>query len=179
MNNLLTGVDAQARSVISALKLFEGTGDINGTDAPVTDGTLISVDPTGKVHGSFIATKDNLIKINMLPTGPDTPKWQALHFQIGNLNIEEEMVLGIVIKSQAPSSITSRICIRSGVDGEFIDTMLPKTLVSYSEPSVHLDLLDLSKTPDFPSAAEWRDLIIFFRPGEVDIEISEIRFFVV
>ena len=176
MNNLFTGADARARSTIAALKSFEGEETFSG-DTAILEDCFISLDPKAEIEGSFRATKSNSISIKMTPKGLVQPRWQALNFRLGKFDIDAELLLGIVIKTQSPKSVISHICIRSYVGDGFYDVFFDKTVVSYSEPSVHIDFIETHKKADILNAADWRDLIVFFRPGELDIDILDFRFF--
>lgn len=178
MNNLLIGPDAQARFVLQSLKTYEGAGKIERGKTHVMDGVFFSNDPNAEVQGKFVSRKSEMLSLCMKPVSASPPRWQALHLQLGELNLTGALLFGVAIKSQAPSSTTARLCLRSGQDREFLDTFLTKTLVSFSEPSVHLDVIEIDKTPDLPRKANWRDLILFFRVGEVELDLQDIRLFV-
>lgn len=178
MNNLLTGPDAQARFVLQSLKAHEGTGEIQGKNTYVTDDVFFSNDPEAEIQGEYVSRKSEMLSLRMKPNTELVPNWQALHMKLGELNLTDAMLFGVAIKSRSKASITARLCLRSMWDDEFLDTFLPKTLVSFSEPSVHLDILELEKIPNLPRNAQRRDLILFFRVGEVDVDLQDIRLFV-
>ncbi|KFI24240.1 hypothetical protein [Paenirhodobacter enshiensis] len=178
MNNLFLGADAQARFLFQSLKAHKESGTIKGLETQIVDGVRFSNDPEAGITGEYASDEGNLISARMHPGKVDHPRWQALHVSLGPAPLADAMLLGVAIKSRAPQSITTRLCIRSGRDGEFIDTFLPKTMISFAEPSLHLDVLPLDQVPDLPRSAQWRDLILFFRPGDVDIDLLDARLFI-
>ncbi|KEO61128.1 hypothetical protein DT23_10355 [Thioclava indica] len=120
-----------------------------------------------------------MLSLSMQHGGSKTPKWQALHISLGEMNLSGSLLLGVLIKSRSPSSMTTKICLRSGKDGDFQDIFFSKTMVSFAQASVHLDVIEFDKNPNLPRQVQWRDLILFFRPGEFDISLLDIRLFVV
>lgn len=177
MNNLLIGPDAQARFVLQNLSNFQGKGAIKGVDTPVIEGVQFSNDPEADVRGDFVSKKGEMLSVRMKPKAVEKPRWQALHFHIGGMDLSKSLLVGLAIKSRAPSSTSTRIALRSGKEGKFVDFTLPKTLVSYADESVHLDVFELDAYDDLPRQAEWRDLVFFFRSGEVELDLLDIRLF--
>lgn len=178
MNNLFLGPDAQVRFLLQNLSAYKGTGGINRLETQVIDGVKFSNDPDAGIVGDYASKEGSLLSVRMRPRKAVTPRWQALHMSLGEAPLFSTMLLGIAIKSEAQKSITTRVCLRSGRDGDFVDVFFPKTMISFAEPSLHLDVLQLDKTPDIPRAAEWRDLILFFRPGEIELDLLDARVFI-
>jgi len=179
MNNLLTGPDAQARFLLQSLKAHQGRGKLLAAQTPIIEGVRLSIDPTSEVKGHYETTSEEMLSLTMQYGASKPPKWQALHISLGEMNLHGALLLGVLIKSRSPSSTTTKVCLRSGKDEDFHDTFFPKTMVSFGETSAHLDVLEFDKTPTLPRQVQWRDLILFFRPGEFDINILDIRLFVV
>lgn len=177
-NNILLGPDAQVRFSLQKLRAHQGQGKIAGERTPIMDGVFLSTDPDAGVTGEYHASRDNLLKLRMRP-GRGQARWQGLHVIVGPLDLSDAAVIGVVARSQAPSSFTTRVCLRSGGDGQFIDTFFPKTMVSFAQPSTHLDILEIAKLPELPQRAQWRDLILFFQGSNVDLDLLDLRFFVV
>lgn len=178
-DNILLGPDAQVRFSLQMLRALEGRGAIAGGTTPIQDGIFLSCDPESGIKGEFEASKTNMVSVNIHPSEQGTPRWLGLHIAMGPVDLSNAAVVGIAARSKAPSSITTRVCLRSGRSGQFMDTFFPKTMVSFAAPSTHLDLLDLSALPDLPRQAAWRELVLFFRPGEVDLDLLDLRLFVV
>lgn len=177
--NIILGPDAQIRFALQRLRIYEGEGEISGANTQIIDGAFLSNDPEAGIVGSYVSSSANLIKLQQRVEGASSSRWQGLHIVMGPMPLSDAAVIGIVARSVAPTSITTRICVRSGRNGKFIDTFFPKTMVSFAAPSTHLDIMEISKTPDLPHQAQWRDLILFFRNGDLDIELLDLRLFVV
>lgn len=178
-NNLFLGADAEARFALQALKSENRSGPISGELTDVIEGVFLANDPDAGVTGEYNTTKENLISLNMSPAGQALPRWQALHLRLGAADLSTANVVGFVASSRAPSAMVTRFCLRSERDGHFVDTFFPKAMASFSEPSTHLDILELNRMPDVPQRADWRELICFFRPGTVNIELLDLRLFIV
>lgn len=177
-DNILLGPDAQTRFSLQMLRAHEGQGKITGDRTPIMDGIFLSTDPDANIRGEYHANGANLLKLHMRP-GRGPARWQGLHVAMGPVDLGGPAVIGVVARSQAPSSFTTRICLRSGGDGQFVDTFFPKTMVSFAQASTHLDLLEIATLPDLPRQAQWRDLILFFQGSDVDLELLDLRFFAV
>lgn len=176
-DNLLTGPDSCGRHNLSMLRAHEGQGTIEGGRTNVIDSVFLSCDPDAYISGKFESNSSNMLNIRM--QAPDTALWQALHVELGALTLGDAAIVGFAARSRADFSLTIRPCIRSGNGKNFVDTFFPKTLVSFSKPSTHLDFLDLTRGSEIPERAEWRDLILFFRSGNIGLEILDLRLFVV
>ncbi|WP_417809371.1 hypothetical protein [Thioclava sp.] len=179
MNNLLIGPDAHARFLLQSLKAHEGRGKLLAANTPIIEGIRLSNDSAGKVKGHYESIGGEMLSLSMQHSSSVAPKWQALHISLGEMNLNGSLLLGILIKSRSPSSLTTKICLRSGKDGDFQDVFFSKTMVSFGQVSAHLDVLEFDKNPTLPHQVQWRDLILFFRPGEVNINLLDIRLFVV
>ncbi len=178
-NNLYLGPDAQGRFLLTRLKAFEGRGAIQGGSTPVIEGVHFSVDPQAEVAGRFDSRPGRIISFSIKPRRATEPRWQALHLALGPLDLSGAGVVGVVVRSRAKQAVTTRICLRSGRSDSFVDHFLGKTLVSHAQDSTHLDAIDLTTATDLPRRADWRDLILFLRTSAVELEVLDLRFFVV
>lgn len=176
-DNILIGPDAHARFTLQMLRAHQGEGAISGGKHRIIDGVFMSCDPDASISGRYVSGPEDMLDIRMQASG--NARWQALHIELGDLLLGGSAVLGVVARSVAKSSMTTRLCLRSGNGGHFVDTFFPKTMVSFAQPSTHLDVMELSVNADLPKQAEWRDLILFFRSGEVDLKLLDLRLFAV
>lgn len=178
-NNVFLGPDAQIQFSLQTLRAKETSGQISGEITDIQDGVFVSNDPNAGVTGEYRAGKNDLVSIRMAPSGSDTSRWQALHIQMGPSDLSSAGVFGVVARSRAPSATVTRLCLRSGRDGQFIDTFFPKAMASFSDPSTHLDVIELDHMSDVPKTADWREFILFFRAGSVEIDLLDLRPFIV
>lgn len=135
------------------------------------------IDPEGQIKGNFETGNGNVLKLSYRIIRP--VRWVGLHIAAGNFDLQGRSIAGLICKSHADHAVTSRACIRSGYEGGFTDIFLPKHIVSYAEPSTHIDLLQVEKETDLPKKADWRELVIFLPVADTNITISELKFFVV
>ena len=178
-DNLLIGPDAQARFALQMLRAHDGKGTIAGEITTLAEGSFLSVDPEGQVKGSFKSSRKDVVSLKMTAPRSSPPRWQALHVVMGAADLTDAAAVGLMARTRAPQALATRVCLRSGRDGQMLDSFLDKQIVSYSEPSTHLDLLDLSRRTEIPRRADWREMILFFRPGPVEIDILDLRLFIV
>lgn len=106
-------------------------------------------------------------------------RWTALHFVLGALDLKDASLVGVMIKSQShQSAAVSRVCLRSGQHGKFRDFFFDKHLISTTAPGQHADFCLLDQSEGIHLTAEWRDLIIFFPSQDIDLSLTQVRFFV-
>lgn len=176
-DNIIIGPDAQGRFTLQMLRVHQGQGTIKSGKSQIIDGVYMSCDPDTVVTGRYRSDADNMLNIRMQVSR--NPRWQALHVELGDLRLGDTAVVGVVVRSRAEASITTRLCLRSGNGGHFVDSFFSKTMVSFARPSTHLDMMDLAANADLPRLAEWRDLVLFFRAGDVSVDLLDIRLFAV
>lgn len=168
--------DAQLNHAIALLGAEARSGDLADLVVPAP-GTFFSVDPEAGLSGTFATAKDGLVRITY--TTERRPRWAALHLVAGGIDLSEATLLGIVCKTQAPEASTFRVCLRSGTSDGFVDAFLPKTVVAFSQPSIHVDLLRLDQSGEVPKTAAWRELVLFFQPNSADVLLQDLRVFIV
>lgn len=175
-DNLFFGPDAQINHTIGMMQAEKSEGAI--TDgARVSPNVFFVVDPEGQIAGNFETGDGNVLKMSYQIIKP--ARWIGLHITAGNFDLQGRSILGLIAKSRSDHAVTSRACLRSGYEGGFTDSFLPKHIVSYAETSTHIDLLQIEKDADLPQAADWRELVFFLPPADTHLAISELKFFVV
>lgn len=178
-DNFFLGPDADVRFALSAMRAHEATGKILAENTVILNGITLSFGPGGQLRGNYSSGRDNILSLNLTCRSRSLPHWQCLKVPLGAMNLTGAAAIGIIARSFAPHSTVSRFTLRSGRDGDFVDQNFGKAMVSFAAPSTHLDLIEITKEPNLPLEAQWRDLILFFRPGPLEIEILDLRFFVV
>ena len=173
-DNLLLGPEAGINHSLAVLRAdaFEKAAQ---SRVDLVPGVFLSVDPDASVSGKITSAPGNLLSLRLTPNGPT--RWMSVHFQLGAADLRQVQILGVVCRSQAPKSTTFRITLRSGVAGGFVDTLFRKTVASYAEPSVHLDVLDLTRETAVPREAPWREIILMFDQAAVDVTLLNFGMF--
>lgn len=178
-DNLFLGPDAEVRFALAVLRAHEATGTITAGQTAILDGITLSYGPGGQLRGEYHSAPDNMLALSVTCESRSLPQWHCLTISLGAMDLTGAGALGVIARTSAPQSTMSRFTLRSGRDRDFVDQPFGKTLVSFATPSTHLDALEIAKSPDLPLQAQWRDLILFFRPGPLEIEILDLRIFVV
>lgn len=168
--------DAQVNHAIALLGAEPREGEIADLGSPAPN-TFFSIDPEAALTGTFATAQDGLIRLSY--AAARKPRWCALHLTAGGIDLDGATVLGVICKSQAEAAVTFRICLRSGTPEGFVDTFLPKSVVAFAQPSVHVDLLRLDTVSGLPKQAEWREIVLFFQPGKADVVLQDFRVFIV
>lgn len=177
-NNFFFGPDAQVRFAIESLKDQQAKGRFS-MQSNIVDGIHISTDADAGVKGRYSSEPGKFLSLQMGPTATREAKWQALHVGLGACDLSKASVLGIVARSSAPAAVHTKICLRSGRGSGFSDHFLSKTMISFSEETTHLDLLPLDSASDVPATAPWRDVILFFPRGAFEVDLVDLRVFIV
>lgn len=178
-DNLYLGPDANVRFALNNLRAHEGSGSVSSTRTTIMDGITLSHGDGGQLAGKYRCGRDNMLSLNLSCKTRTAPHWQCLTVPMGAMNLAGAGVVGIVARSSAPQSTISHFTLRSGRDGDFVDQPFGKSMVSFASPSTHLDAIEIGRMPNLPIEAQWRDLLLFFRPGPLEIEILDLRVFVV
>jgi len=174
-DGLSLGPDAQANSTFAGMRATESEGKIaNGVE--IVPGAFFVIDPEGELKGSFKTGGEQILSLSYRVLTP--VRWFALHVAAGAFPLENSMIAGLICKSEAEQAAVTKICLRSGLDGGFRDTFFPKSLVSYAEPSVHIDLVRLDQDSNLILNAEWREIVFFFPRMDSELALSDLRFFI-
>lgn len=178
ISNIFLGPDADVRFALSRLRAHETTGRITHNEVNIVPGITLSHGPGGKIKGSYSSGPNNMIALSMTSKTATSPEWQCLTVSMGPMDLTGAAVIGVAARTSSPQSTLSRVILRSGRGNDYIDISFIKAIASFSEPSTHIDVIEISNFPNLPLQSEWRDMIIFFRPGPLEIDIIDFRFFV-
>lgn len=178
VHNLNLSQDAHFNHVIETVKAGSGSGKLRNS-AELSPDIFLSVDPGAEIRGSYESGSGGVVSVAYEVTGTARPRWIAVHFRLGEVDLTGKAVVGIIVKSQAPNATACRVCLRTNQDGSFEDEFFAKNIVSYQEASTHLDLLKVDDLPvSYPLEKARRDLILFLPPTGGNISISDIRLFI-
>lgn len=174
-DNLLLGPDAPVTHTIDMLRSLPVRGAIED-GAQISAGAFIAVDPKGRVTGSYSTGSGSVIRMNYQVAQP--VRWVTLNLPLGGVDFTSRTIFGVVCKSRAQQATTFRLCLRSATPDGFVDTFLDKHVVAFAQSSTHIDLVQLVKR-DVPLQAEWRQFLLFFPLTDADLEIEDLRVFIV
>lgn len=121
----------------------------------------------------FSVPSDGLISFTLEATRPG--RWFTLNIDIGADDLSSLRVFGFAARSQAPKTVIARACLRSFHAQGFEDVFFPQHLVAFAEDSCHADAIWTGQHPILRQPANWRTLIFFFDPAEVDWSFSDLR----
>lgn len=178
-DNLFLGPDADVRFSLSALRALEASGTISAEKTLILNGITFSYSAGAQMKGQYRSGRDNMLSLSLSCRSRSLPQWQCLTISLGAMDLAGAGAVGVIARTSAPQSTLSRFTLRSGRDGDFVDQPFGKALASFAAPSTHLDVIEIARVPNLPLQAQWRDLILFFRPGPLDIEILDLRVFAV
>jgi hypothetical protein len=173
-DNLLLGPEAGVNYSLALLRadVFEKAVEPRVGLVP---GVFFSVDPEASVTGSVLSAPGSLLSLRLTPDA--STRWISIHMQLGAADLRQVQMLGVICRSQSPKSVTFRVNLRSGVDKGFVDTKFRKTVVAYGDPSVHMDVIDLTRDPSVPREAPWREIILMFDTVALDVTLQNFGVF--
>ena len=139
-------------------------------------GVNLSCDPDVDVRGQILSEPGTLFSLHLDPQ--KRPRWVSLVLDMGVVDLTAPQWLALVCASQSPKAVTFRIMLRSIIDGGHVDSFFRKTVAAYSEPTTHLDALDVTLDQTVPRGPTKRELILLFEPVAQNLHLLNFGVFV-
>lgn len=176
-HSLDLGPEAEVNALLAQLRHLDRAAAPLAAGEPLLPGLFFATDPEARTGITLESRPGRLFSAEFLVEG--RARWLALHLKLDSVDLGGKMIVGLCVRCQAAQSNTFRACLRNGRDGGFDDIFFRKTVVAYAEPSLHLDALLIEDHPQLAHSAPWRELVLFFRPESGQIEVQDLRLFVV
>lgn len=176
-HSLELGPDAGINSTLAALRLMDRDEAPLAAGEHLVPGVFLDFDPEAGVEAMVQSRPGGLLSIRFETERP--ARWLALHVELGAFDLTDRMLFGLACRTASPEATTIRPCLRNGSAEGFSDIFFRKTVISYAEPSVHLDALAVADHADLNVTVPWRELILFFRPEGGAVDIEDLRVFVI
>jgi hypothetical protein len=173
-HNVDFGAEAQANHALAVLRALE-VDAVVAPDDRFAPGIFLSVDPASDTKIKLTSRPGELMTLDFTTKRPG--QWLSLNIALGEFDQSHRDILGLVCKTRAEDTVTLRACLRSGVEGGFIDAFFGKRVVSYNATSTHADLIKLEERDDIPPQAPWRELVLFFPPDLRQLQLIDLRLF--
>lgn len=175
--NLDLGPEAAVNALLAQLRHLDRAAAPLASGEHLLPGLYFATDPEAKTRITLESTRGRLFSAKFQVNG--RARWLGLHLKLDGTDLGGRMIIGLCIRSQAPHSNTFRTCLRNGRDDGFDDIFFRKTVVAHAEPSLHLDALLIEDHPRLANPAPWRELVLFFQPESGQVEVQDLRLFVV
>lgn len=176
-HSLDLGPEAAGNSLLASLRLLERAPSPLAPHDHLLAGIFLDFDPDAAITAEVESCPGSLLSARFTVEGG--ARWVALHVQLGETDLSDKMIIGLACRSMAPASTTFRPCLRTLSEDGFSDTFFRKTAISYAEPSLHLDALQIDSHPELTTPGTPRELIFFFRPETGEIDLQDVRLFTV
>jgi hypothetical protein len=176
-HSLDLGPEAASNSLLAALRLLERPASTLAPHEHLVPGIFFDFDPEAKISTQVESRPGSLLSAQFTVEG--TARWLALHINLSETDLSDKMIIGLACRSMAPGSTTFHPCLRTNGEEGFSDIFFRKTAISYAEPSLHLDALQIESHPELTIPAPQRELVLFFRPETGEIDLQDIRLFTV
>ncbi|MAW08318.1 MAG: hypothetical protein CME61_08580 [Halobacteriovoraceae bacterium] len=175
-NNLNFGVDADANHALAILRASE-LDQSAVSDEPIVPGVFLSFDPESGTTGQIRSNANRLLNFTGQAARP--ARWLSLNIKLGACDLSQSSIFGFVCKTRSDVTMSFNACLRSGLGDGFSDVFFGKRIVSFNQPSTHVDLFKLDERDDIPLKANWRELLLFFPTELEQIDLVDLRLFVV
>lgn len=175
-DSLILGLDAQVNFALALLGKRRPEKGLTDGSSP-SPGVFFSIDPVSKVVGTFETGRNSLISLDYKVH--KEPRWIALHFVVGGVDLRNSSLLGVVVKCRAPEPSTFRVGMRSALSAGFQDDFFSKQVIAISQPTTHFDTMTIDENVSVPTRADWRELILFFQNSSARFDLIDLRFFIV
>ena len=174
INNLSNGPAAAINHSLALLraKSLQMPVQPHVTLAP---GLFLSTDPDAVITGTVASRPGEILSLNLTPQGP--VRWVSLTLEMGQVDLRQCQLLGVVVRTTAPSAVTMGLTLRSKLDGGHLDTAFRKSIVAYAEPSNHIDVIDFSTDHSVPRGSAARELILMFEHAQFAVDLLNITVF--
>lgn len=145
---------------------------------PLSAGIALHRDPQAAIEGTWHSPPARLVELQTQVERPG--EWLGLHIALPLYDLRGVRWIGVVARTAAGQSLTSRICLRSGTGaGGFQDQFFPTHLLSQPSQTDHHDLIAPDHLPDLPQQASWREVILFLPPAhDIHWVLHDLRVFV-
>ena len=173
-HNLDFGAEAQANHALAILRASKLTLKAT-SDEHLSPGVFLSVDPESDTKIQVTSQPGSLIDLSLSTSRPG--RWLSLNIEMGPCDLRTRDVIGLMCKLRSETTMTFRVCLRSGREEGFVDAFFGKRVISYAEPSTHADLIKLAERDDIPAQAPWRQLLLFFPPDMPQISLHDLALF--
>lgn len=167
--------EAEVNSRLAQLRGLVRAKAPQANDEPLVPGIYFNADPESRLKIETELSAGQLLQAEFTAQTP--ARWLGLHIQLGDLALNDKLIFGVALRSQAPKSHPFTLCLRSAQPEGFRDTFFRKTAIAYGESSLHLDALMLAEHPYLSEPSAWRELILFFQPESGQIDLQDLRVF--
>lgn len=176
-DNLTLNADGQANHTLTVMRNETREGSLT-SDIDFLPGLALHADPVLELSGRYRSPEGRILELEA-KTGPAPGHWLALHLRVPAQDIRNNGVFGFIARSSAPEILVARACLRSGVEGGFVDCFFDKHILIRPEETLHMDVLSLPYHEQVPTRAPWRELILFLPTQDFKLSLADLRVFLV
>lgn len=176
-DSIALGPDGQANHTLDILRAEVREAPLT-TDVELLPGLSLHADPALEIEGTCRSPEGCILELDAR-SGTGRGEWFGLHLGLPATDLGNRGVLGFAARIAAPEVQLVRACVRSGVEGGFVDCFFDKHLLFYPEEASHLDALPVHQRDALPLEARWRELILFLPPESFRLSLLDLRLFIV
>ncbi|KAA8610014.1 hypothetical protein [Salipiger aestuarii] len=175
-DSIAIGADGQANHLLERLRATATEGAL-ASDVHFLPGLDLHADPLLGLGGTWRSPRGRLLELDARAAAPGG--WCALHLALPLATTRGKRVLGFAARLAAREILVARACLRSSIEGGFVDCFFDKHLLFSAEEASHVDALHLELHEDIPQQAAWRELILFLPPQSFRLSLIDWRVFAV
>lgn len=162
---------------LAALRAARIEGVLEPAETVFAPGVALHGDPALALAGSWRSPAGRLLELEAEPARPGG--WLALHVALDLRDLPDAGWLGFACQGAAAREMMIRPCLRSGTGEGFADSFFPRHILAGPEAASHVDALPLATTPGLPTAAPWRELLLFLPREAFAWHLHDLRLFLI
>ena len=170
-------VEQTADTALAALRRLQSSGPL-ASEADIVPGLRLSFDTErGAIEAAHAAGPGPLLRLTLAVERPG--RWLTLNLSLGGGVLAEGDVIGVVADLVASAPAEIGLSIRSGRGKRFRDTAFTDRFAVGPDGGVQVALHTVVAGTPLADPASWRSLMLRLPPQSLDLEIRDMRIFVV
>ncbi len=148
------------------------------SDALPSTGLRLMAAPGADIAVQWSSPRDRLLEVTSTLTAP--ADWFALRLTLDLPDLSNMAGVGLWLRAAADPALTVQAVLRSAMDDGHVDAPFERQILCHAAPSDHTALWLRDRTPDLPTTADWRELLLFLpahRP--ITLSLHALRLFAV
>lgn len=174
---ILTDLPPSVSPELTAFHQQISAGELRPDATHLAPGVTLHADPKLQLSGRYTSAAGRCLDLQITCQGQGD--WLGLHLPLPQPDFTNAVYFGFVCRIAAPSSWIIRAALRTGLANEgFVDSFFHKHLLTSARPQTHMDVVYLDSLPELPLQATWRELVLFLPPQSCQLNLLQLRPFV-
>ena len=170
-------VEQTAEAALSSLRQIDSSGPLS-SEAEIVPGVRVSFDTErGRIEASHATGTGALLRLSLKVEQPG--RWRSLNISLRGGVLQEGDIIGVVADLMASEAAEISLSVRAGRGKHFRDTPFDDRFAVGPGGGVHVALQTVTAGTSLTDRASWRSLMMRLPPQSLDLELRDMRIFVV